>query len=856
MRKCFNIKDIIISAIFIIFTLLLLISKMPVSYVNLSIEYESELTDSNSVIYLDVGNGFTSEDSISDNNNGTIFNFYIDEKYYNINNFGIQANSEDVKIKRVLISSRNKVLIRLSEEDIYRDLNSNDNEIIKLSQEFVDKYNKACSDDYRLKLQIVILVAILYIIFILIKIIKCIYVKFGYKPTIALILTIIYTIIALYLVNNLSESVIQKSLNIPSTGITQVINNDEVYKQSFEGDKDILGVSLRFGTNMSSIDGTYLFSIYNENDDLVYSREIEGSSIEDNKYYDVNISECILEDNKNYYFTIKSLDNAQEDKLVLWIGEGDYYSKGELYEGSNDMNSDISFELIMKGPNRFLTVFIPFTIFYLILIASVFYKSLRINPKKLILTIYICAFIFSGFKMFFYLNYARVDQFDELAHISYVAYLEENNDIVIPKFSDVKILMKYTAQEQENPYDNVTSTGVYSGNYEGKFTEAINYLGHPPLYYHIMKLTNSVTINGDRVTVNLTRMRVCNIFIVLSCIFLMFYIGYTRISKKPYLHLLFALIINSVHMLLYEGASVNNDNLTLVGVTVFLLGAIRYCEKKYNIKTYIIVALGIVLTVLSKLSAGAIVVIAALILVIWNCISEKNIKFIFNKQFFVTLPIYLLGMSYFIYVFFTEGTFQPSLSTYGAEQFTNNSLVYVQPELRTQLTFWEFFKSFWSGFFAQWTAGVPSFPARRSIFTITRIGTLLFWVIPLGIFTKYIRKNGDNKIKVYLSMVIGTIVALVLQFNRGFKDFYFISGHVARQSRYYVCLTLMFALIIIFILETWMNKSENDFNIAYGNRNLILTKESIIKVICIVYSSLLFFEGFIQCIINNTNYLL
>lgn len=677
---------------------------------------------------------------------------------------------------------------------------------------------------------------------------------FNIKNIIILLLVVLYCSISLYLSNNLSESTVRKSFNIPLTGTTQTINENEVYKQTFKGDKDIIGISLCFGTNMSSVNGTYLLSIYDNNDKLVYSSQIYGDKIEDNRYYDVNIENFVFEDNINYYFTIKAIDNAENDNLIVWTGDGQYYSEGALYENSNELGNDMIFEIITKGPNRFFIVFIPFSIFYFLIIASIFYKKLNVTPERLILAIYICAFIFAGFKMFFYLNYSKVDQYDELAHISYVAYLEENNDVIIPKFSDVKILMKYTDQEQENPYSNVTRTGVYSGNYEGKFTEAINYLGHPPLYYHIMKLTNSVHINGDKVVVNLTRMRVVNIFMILSCVFLMFYIGYTRISKKPYLHLLFALIINSVHMLLYEGASVNNDNLTAVGITVFILGILRYSEKKYNFKTYFIVALGIVITVLSKLSAGSIVVIAALILVIWNCINEKNVKSIFNKQFFITLPVYLFGLSYFIYIFFTEGTFQPSLSTYGAEQFVNNTLVYVQPHLREKLSYVEFFKSFWGGFFAQWTAGVPGFSQRKSIFTITRIGTILFWVIPLFMFTKYIRKNGDNKVKAYISLIIGTIVALILQFNRGFKDFYYISGHVSRQSRYYVCLTLMFALIIIFILETWMNSLK--CSLEYENKKINISRENIIIVICTIYSSILFFEGFIQCIINNSNYLL
>ncbi len=856
MKKYFNTKDIIVSLVFIIFALWLLISKMPVGYVNLSIEYESKLKENTSTIYLDIGNGFVNEDSIESNSKNKSFKFYIDEKFYHINNFGIKNNDNNIKIKEISISSRNNILTKFSQEEINNKIEEDNSNIINLSQEFINKYNKVCSDDYILKLQILIPITILYLIFMLRKVIKYGYKKYRYKYIIIFLLVIVYCTVILNLFKNLSESTMIKSLSIPISQITQRINEDEVYKQSFNGDKNIKGISLYFGTNMSDINGIYLLSIYNSNDKLLYSSKIYGDKIIDNKYYDVEIENFTFEDDKSYYFTIKALENAENDNLVLWIGEGSYYTEGQLYENSNPLDNDIAFNFILNGPNRFLIVSISFTIFYFLIIVSMFYRRLNINPKKLIIAIYICGFIFSGFKMFFYLNYSKVDIYDELAHISYVAYLEENDNVIIPKFSDIKILMKYNEEEKEDPYSNVYSTGVYSGNYEGKFTEAINYLGHPPLYYHIMKLTNSINIDADKVIVNLTKIRVCNIFIILACIFLMFYIGYTRISKKPYLHLLFVLIINSVHMLLYEGASVNNDNLTVVGITIFILGLLRYSEKRYNLKTYVTVAIGIVLTVLSKLSAGSIVVIAALLLVIWNCITEKSTKSIFNKYFFLTLPIYLFGVSYFVYIFFKEGTFQPALSTYAAEQFVNNTLVYVQPQLRNQLSFNEFFKSFWNGFFAQWTAGVPGFSQRKSILTISRIGTILFWIIPLFLFTKYIRKNGDNKLKVYISLLVGTIVALMLQFNRAFKDFYFISGHFSCQSRYYVCLTLMFVLIIIFILETWMNSSKYGLKIKYENKRVSISREQVIMVICVIYSSILFFEGFIQCVINNSSYLL
>lgn len=78
--------------------------------------------------------------------------------------------------------------------------------------------------------------------------------------------------------------------------------------------------------------------------------------------------------------------------------------------------------------------------------------------------------------------------------------------------------------------------------------------------------------------------------------------------------------------MIYVISGVSNDALTMPAVAIFMLGIIRFYEKKYNILTYFVIAAGINLSLLSKLTTGMIVCIIALGIVLFTFFKEKRLS--------------------------------------------------------------------------------------------------------------------------------------------------------------------------------------------------------------------------------------
>ena len=95
--------------------------------------------------------------------------------------------------------------------------------------------------------------------------------------------------------------------------------------------------------------------------------------------------------------------------------------------------------------------------------------------------------------------------------------------------------------------------------------------------------------------------------------------------RIPILHMLYGLILISAPNMIYVISGVSNDALTMPAVAIFMLGIIRFYEKKYNILTYFVIAAGINLSLLSKLTTGMIVCIIALGIVLFTFFKEKKI---------------------------------------------------------------------------------------------------------------------------------------------------------------------------------------------------------------------------------------
>lgn len=212
----------------------------------------------------------------------------------------------------------------------------------------------------------------------------------------------------------------------------------------------------------------------------------------------------------------------------------------------------------------------------------------REKNNVVIIAVYFVMLLFFIFKMTYYAQY--VGRFpDESAHIAYIAYLESTNKL-IPEFADMRTLKQITVQ------GGTAATAAKNAdiNYSGKwaFSSSVNYLGHPPLYYQIMRLSGGVKVENGNITVDAARLRCFNMMLASLAMLLIFYIGYSSIGKNPAFHLLYAAICVSVPMLAYVCAGVNNDTLSIIGAAVFLLGLLRFSEGKRNLPTYMLISAG------------------------------------------------------------------------------------------------------------------------------------------------------------------------------------------------------------------------------------------------------------------------
>ena len=64
--------------------------------------------------------------------------------------------------------------------------------------------------------------------------------------------------------------------------------------------------------------------------------------------------------------------------------------------------------------------------------------------------------------------------------------------------------------------------------------------------------------------------------------------------RIPILHMLYGLILISAPNMIYVISGVSNDALTMPAVAIFMLGIIRFYEKKYNILTYLSLRLALI----------------------------------------------------------------------------------------------------------------------------------------------------------------------------------------------------------------------------------------------------------------------
>lgn len=428
------------------------------------------------------------------------------------------------------------------------------------------------------------------------------------------------------------------------------------------------------------------------------------------------------------------------------------------------------------------------------------------NNKIIIYCIYSILFTLFVFKMFFYAN-QMFEIPDSDAHLSYIIYMEKNEDKFIPAFEDM------TLYEIENSY--VENNQII---YKMAETPMTCYLGHPPLYYKMMQLCNAVEIIDDgSVYLNATILSNVNIFLTAITMLVCLMIGYKFIEKHRgswCLHLFYVAICTSIPLYGYLGSAPNNDNLCNVGAVIFLCGLISYLEKGYSYKTFWLVALGIVISVMSKLTMGLIVVIVTFVFVIADILKERKLTIICNRYFLSSLPIYIGAVIYFLIIYNTYGAVQPAYQSFVSNEEFVSSQFYVVEEARVYMTFWQDVVHFFKGMLQTWcgTYNVSYMLDRSSLIKIVHLAVIvMFFITGCKEFIDYIKKRGKSTNILTIAFGLAIIIATLRQFV-GHYTTYMIRGYTGGyQSRYYMpCIPViaMGACQFVFMLKNKLDSRQ------------------------------------------------
>ena len=401
--------------------------------------------------------------------------------------------------------------------------------------------------------------------------------------------------------------------------------------------------------------------------------------------------------------------------------------------------------------------------------------------RRILLGIYGIALLYLVLKQLYYAVYVGNGP-DQQAHDSYIIAMCRNPSL-LPDFASMPLyrIMRW---------EGLTEFLVQS---EG----AVNYLGHPPLYYLLMSFLAPVRFLEDGyVAVDYLRVCLCNILLVFAGTVLAFRLGYRRLkSRSPFVHMLFAGAVVTLPELGYVGAFSSNDNLVFFAFTVFFTGVLRYNEDKTDLKTYLLIGIGFLLGSFSKLTAALILLIMLITILVMSIIREKNLKLITNKSFLLTLPCYLLFLAYEILIYRKYGTWQPGLAQLAPEYFRTTTF-YVAPENRVSMSVFQYLGRFLEGIGHSWSRLYGNKETVNEIMD-NGVAGIIYWI---PVFTalaaaavQAVRRKAD---RYTIPTVVAFLGTLAYHFYSGWSGF-LKNGYLGGiQARYYLALIVSFAFIM------------------------------------------------------------
>ena len=405
------------------------------------------------------------------------------------------------------------------------------------------------------------------------------------------------------------------------------------------------------------------------------------------------------------------------------------------------------------------------------------------KTRRILVWIYGAALFYFVLKQLYYAVY--IGGFpDQKAHLSYIIEMCRNPSL-LPDFPALPFW--YTTG-----WDGLTE-------YMYQMGDAVNYLGHPPLYYLLVALTGPIRIIPDGgVALDYLRVSLVSIAMTSCGAVIVFRMGYKYLkSRSPFVHALFAAAAVTLPELGYVGGGASNDNLAFLAFAVFFSGVMRYSrEDKTDLKTYLLIGIGFLLGSFSKLTMAMIMLIMLIVILVMSVIRTKSLKLIGNRYFLVTLPCYLLFLAYEIVIFRRYGGFQPSLAAI-APEFYETSVFYVAPENRVPMTFLQYLVRFAGSIGHSWSSVYNDPGSELSLRMHNGVFGIVYWVPVVTALAaaalQLIRRKAD---RYTIPSVLGFLGTMAYHIASGWSGFLKNGYTGGAQARYYLPLIIPFAFIM------------------------------------------------------------
>lgn len=659
-----------------------------------------------------------------------------------------------------------------------------------------------------------------------------------YRRKLLLIFLGIGYICTLYCINNQDKIYIRsESIGVSSEKPVGSLADGNYYKQTFIAEQDGLSsIGIKMGL-YGATSHNNVTVVISDSDKVIEKKTFDTFGRKDNSYQLIDFNP--VEDSKDKMFTIMLSSDAKPDqKVTVWASNEDVYHGGELWFNNELTGTDIDLRLSYGKETTNLSLFLSISFCFALLSLCVINCKGHKKRNIVIVAIYILTLLFHVYKANYYMEYVKGFP-DERVQIQYVAYMN-NNPKFMPDFKNLHMGHCSTYNE------------IIDCDIDEKST---NYLGHPPLYYYLMSKVNSVHLDRGRIYGNVVPLRIANVFISVIGLSIVFLLGYKLIRKTPILHAFFAICCISVPMFSYLSGAVNNDNLAFLGSAIYLLGAFKFLEKE-NQTSYLLIAIGLCITVMSKVTAGLILLIGTILFLIYKMIKTKSLKPIVRKEFLITLPLYSIVCLYFLMLYSRYHTFQPSLAMLNPDYYVTTGF-YIPKEQTVTLSLYQYLNHYCEKFFQTWYSIASHITLLKDPRLLSKeVFALVFILLgPIIIFFRRLPKDASlrNKMVLIRCLLIGVYFTMISQFFTAYSSFNksgYLGGY---QSRYYLCVLPVFSLALIYSITLKMEWRGKIGDLIENNYKYTIFK-GLMTCILVVLIILLVYEDFIYFLLYFQNY--